>query len=247
LRPFVTALNDHLARQRQQLEAQRRFAANAAHQLRTPLTLLRMQADYALRETEGAKRAGAIQALTDTTDRMTRLAKQLLRLSEAESQSPAARREPIDLTTLAREVLEGYAGLALLRDIDLGFEAPDAEAIFTLGDPTLLRELMLNLVDNALRYVPSGGVVTVAISDDADMCLLRIEDNGPGIPAAERALVFERFYRILGSGTEGSGLGLAIVKEIVESSGGTIRLADPKHGSGLVVEVRLRRYAKVAL
>jgi two-component system sensor histidine kinase TctE len=239
LRPFVTALNDHLAQQRQQLDAQRRFAANAAHQLRTPLTLLRMQADYALRETESAKRAGAIQALTATTDRMTRLTKQLLRLSEAESQLPAARRESIDVTLLAREVLEGYAGLALSRDIDLGFEA--TETVRALGDPTMLRELVLNLVDNALRYTPAGGVVTVALSHDDDMCVLRVEDNGPGIPAAERALVFERFYRILGAGVEGSGLGLAIVKEIVDSSGGTIALTDPRHGSGLVVEVRLPR------
>jgi two-component system, OmpR family, sensor histidine kinase TctE len=242
LRPFVTALNEHLAQQRQQIEAQRRFAANAAHQLRTPLTLLRMQADYALRETETEKRSGAIQAITATTDRMTRLAKQLLRLSEAESQLPAARREPVDLVVLARDVLEGYVGIALSRDIDLGFEATSAEAILSLGDPTMVRELMLNLVDNALRYVPAGGVVTVAISQDADMCLLRVEDNGPGIPAAERGLVFERFYRILGSGADGSGLGLAIVKEIVDSSGGTITLGDPKFGSGLVVEVRLRRF-----
>ncbi len=247
LRPFVTALNDHLARQRQQLEAQRRFAANAAHQLRTPLTLLRMQADYALRETEAGARVGAIEALSATTERMTRLAKQLLRLSEAESQSPAAYRELIDMTALARDVLESYAGLALLRDIDLGFEADGSEPVITLGDATLVRELMLNLVDNALRCVPPGGVVTVAICDAGDMCLFRVEDNGPGIPPAERELVFERFYRILGSGTEGSGLGLAIVKEIVESSGGTVTLGEPQRGSGLVVEVRLRRSATVLL
>jgi two-component system sensor histidine kinase TctE len=241
LRPFVTALNDHLAQQRQQLEAQRRFAANAAHQLRTPLTLLRMQADYALRETENEKRSGAIVALTATTDRMTRLAKQLLRLSEAESQLAAASREPIDLAELAREVLEGYAGIALSRDIDLGLEASGAEPVLTIGDPTMVREVMLNLVDNALRYVPAGGVVTVALSQ-ADMCVLRVEDNGPGVPVAERELVFERFYRVLGSRAEGSGLGLAIVKEIVESSGGSVALADPRDGSGLVVEVRLRRF-----
>jgi two-component system sensor histidine kinase TctE len=244
LRPFVTALNDHLALQRQQLESQRRFAANAAHQLRTPLTLLRMQADYALRETEPEKRSGAIEALTATADRMTRLAKQLLRLSEAESQSPAARQEPIDLTMLARDVIEGCAGIALSRDIDLGFEVARDEAVFTLGDPTMLRDLVLNLVDNALRYVPPGGIVTVTIAQDAQTCVLRVEDNGPGIPAPEFPLVFERFYRVLGSNAEGSGLGLAIVKEIVESNGGTVMLANPPSGSGLVVEVRLRRYNK---
>jgi two-component system sensor histidine kinase TctE len=244
LRPFVTALNDHLALQRQQLESQRRFAANAAHQLRTPLTLLRMQADYALRETEPEKRSGAIEALTATTDRMTRLAKQLLRLSEAESQSPAARREPVDLTALARDVLAGCAGIALSRNIDLGFEVARDEAILTLGDPTMLRELVLNVVDNALRYVPPAGIVTVAIEQDAQTCVLRVEDNGPGIPVRERPLVFERFYRVLGSNTDGSGLGLAIVKEIVESNGGTVSLTNPASGSGLVVEVRLQRYNK---
>jgi two-component system sensor histidine kinase TctE len=244
LRPFVIALNDHLALQRQQLESQRRFAANAAHQLRTPLTLLRMQADYALRETEPQKRSGAIEALTATTDRMTRLAKQLLRLSEAESQSPAARREPVDLIALARDVLAGCAGIALSRNIDLGFEVARDEAMLTLGDATMLRELVLNIVDNALRYVPPGGIVTVAIGQDAQTCVLRVEDNGPGIPVGERPLVFERFYRVLGSNAEGSGLGLAIVKEIVESNGGTVTLTNPVSGSGLVVEVRLRRYNK---
>jgi two-component system sensor histidine kinase TctE len=173
---------------------------------------------------------------------MTRLAKQLLRLSEAESQLPAARREPVDLVVLARDVLEGYAGIALSRGIDLGLEATSAEAMLSLGDPTMVREVILNLVDNALRYVPAGGVATVALSQDADMRLLRAEDNGPGIPAAERGLVFERFYRILGSRAEGSGRGLAIVKEIVDSSGGTITLGDPKFGSGLVVDVRLQRF-----
>jgi two-component system sensor histidine kinase TctE len=241
LRPFVTALNDHLARQRQQLEAQRRFAANAAHQLRTPLTLLRMQADLALREAEDEKSGGAIAALTATTDRMTRLTKQLLRLSEAESQSPASRREPIDFAALVRDVLEGYAGLALARDIDLGFDVVAAEPVLTVGDPTMLRELVLNVVDNALRYVPPGGVVTVTVGYETDRCVLRVEDDGPGIPARERALVFERFYRVLGNGAEGSGLGLAIVKEIVESSGGTIALCDPHRGTGLVVDVRLPR------
>jgi two-component system sensor histidine kinase TctE len=242
LRPFVTALNDHLALQRRQLEAQRRFAANAAHQLRTPLALLRMQADYALRESEAAKRSGAIEDLLATTDRMTRLAKQLLRLSEAESQSPAAQREPIDLAALARHVLELNAGLALSRDIDLGFEGAGGETPCVLGNPTMLRELVLNLVDNALRYVPAGGIVTVGIVQDAQTCMLRVEDNGPGIPAAERALVFERFYRVLGNQAEGSGLGLAIVKEIVESYGGTVTLANRSFGSGLIVEVRLPRF-----
>jgi two-component system sensor histidine kinase TctE len=243
LRPFVTALNEHLALQRQQLEAQRRFAANAAHQLRTPLTLLRMQADYALRETESEKRSGAIQALTATTDGMTRLAKQLLRLSEAESRLTAVRHEPIDLTVLTRAVLEEYAGIALSRDIDVGFEGP-GQAVRTLGNPTMVRELISNLVDNAVRYVAAGGVVTVALAQDGDMCILRVEDDGPGIAAAERGLVFERFYRILGNGVEGSGLGLAIVGEIVESSGGTIALLDPRFGPGLVVEVRLPRFDK---
>jgi two-component system sensor histidine kinase TctE len=172
---------------------------------------------------------------------MTRLTKQLLRLSEAESQSPASRREPIDFAALVRDVLEGYAGLALARDIDLGFDVVAAEPVLTVGDPTMLRELVLNVVDNALRYVPPGGVVTVSVGYETDRCVLRVEDDGPGIPARERALVFERFYRVLGNGAEGSGLGLAIVKEIVESSGGTIALCDPHRGTGLVVDVRLPR------
>jgi len=239
LRPFVMALNDYLTRQRQQLVVQRRFAGNAAHQLRTPITLLRMQADYALREPEDEKRIGALRAVASTTDQMARITKQLLTLSQAEVHRESACHEEIDLMALVRNVLEACAGVALSRDIDLGFEARTPGMAVTRGDPTLLRELILNLVENALRYVPAGGTVTVAVSRDDKACVLRVEDDGVGIPPAERELVFERFYRILGRCGEGSGLGLAIVKEIVESSGGTVTLADPEHGSGLVVEVRM--------
>ncbi|MDR6293031.1 two-component system sensor histidine kinase TctE [Inquilinus ginsengisoli] len=237
LRPLVGALNHLMERVERQMAAQRRFVANAAHQLRTPLALLNTQASYALREPAEPARTEALTALQRSAGQLAHLASQLLTLSRAAPGSRRPRHDRIDLHDLARQALEPLAGLAVERGIDLGLDGDPGIAV--RGDETMLREAVVNLVENALRYVPAGGVVTVAVAAEGAMALLRVEDDGPGIPAAERDQVFERFYRILGTEGAGSGLGLAIVKEIVETAGGTVRLRDPASGHGLVAEIRL--------
>jgi two-component system sensor histidine kinase TctE len=139
---------------------------------------------------------------------------------------------------VARKALEAQVNHALEKGMDLGFDpAPDRAMVH--GDPTLLQEMTVNLVDNALRYTPAGGVVTVGIDRAASGWRLTVRDNGPGIPAAERARVFERFYRVLGTEAEGSGLGLAIAREIAEGSGGTITLDAGADERGLLVTIVL--------
>lgn len=242
LRPLVAALNHHMDRVKKQMAAQRRFIANAAHQLRTPLTVLNMQATYALREVDARERATALTAIQSGTRRLAHLAGQLLTLSRASPGSRRPRHDPVDLAAVARQVLESLSALAVERHIDLGLEAGQMPVV--TGDETMLREMLVNLVDNALRYTPGGGSVTVLLGIEDESAVITVQDTGPGIPAEEREQVFERFYRRQENATpehptEGSGLGLAIVKEVVDAAGGSIALRDPATGTGLIVEVRL--------
>lgn len=236
IRPLIDALNAYMERVRAQMAAQRRFIANAAHQLRTPLALLSTQASYALRESAVDARQEALMALQASSGRLARLAEQLLTLSRAEPGSRRPRADRIDLTEAARHVLETHAPTAVDRDIDLGLE--ETGPVPVIGDGTMLREMIVNLVDNALRYSKVGGSVTVKLAVADGEALLTVADCGPGIPAEEREHVFERFYRVAGSTEDGSGLGLAIVREVVENAGGHVTLEDGEAG-GLVVEVRL--------
>ncbi|QRG04778.1 sensor histidine kinase [Xanthobacter dioxanivorans] len=236
LRPLVVALNTYMARVAGQMAAQRRFVANAAHQLRTPLALLGTQVTYARRTTDAGEREEALAAVQQSTHRLARLASQLLTLSRSEPGSRRPRAEDIDLSASARLVLEGLADLAVQRGIDLGLEAD--EPVATSGDGAMVREAIVNLVDNALRYTPTGGTVTVAVRRDADWAVLAVEDSGPGIAPQERDKVFERFYRMPGTPGEGSGIGLSIVREVVDGAGGTLALVTASSG-GLRVEMRL--------
>lgn len=240
LRPLVAALNTYMGRVAGQMAAQRRFVANAAHQLRTPLALLSTQVAFARRTGEAAERAEALAGAEESTRRLARLAAQLLTLSRAEPGSRRPRDEDIDLAQSARQVLEGLAHLAVERDIDLGLDV-NAPAV-TRGDGAMMREAVVNLVDNALRYTPKGGTVTVTVDGGAgeagSEAVLVVEDSGPGIPLEERDKVFERFYRVLGTPGEGSGIGLSIVREVVDGAGGTLILGTAAAG-GLRVEMRL--------
>ncbi|MFD1987956.1 sensor histidine kinase [Mesorhizobium newzealandense] len=236
IRPLIDALNGYMERVRAQMAAQRRFIANAAHQLRTPLALLSTQASYALRESAAESRQEALVALQASSGRLARLAEQLLTLSRAEPGSRRPRADRVDLTEAARHVLETHAPTAIDRNIDLGLE--EAGPVPVIGDGTMLREMIVNLVDNALRYSLAGGSVTVKLAAVDGEAVLTVADDGPGIPVEERDHVFERFYRIAGSTEDGSGLGLAIVREVVENAGGRVTLGDGATG-GLVVEVRL--------
>lgn len=236
LQPLVAAINRQIARVQGQLSAQHRFVTNAAHQLRTPLTLLTVQAAYARRQQAGQEQRATLEALETGAQDVSRLAGQLLTLSRAEPGSRRERHDPIDLGHLATRILEGFAGEALRRGIDLGLEA--GAAVRVRGDATMLGELLTNLVDNALRYCPARSSVTVSVSRRDGMASLSVRDDGPGLPVEECDRVFERFYRVPGTVGPGSGLGLAIVKEVVETAGGSA-LARPANGGGLHVEILL--------
>lgn len=216
--PLVRSLNDMLGRLSQSIEMQKRFIADAAHQMKTPLAGMRMQSELALRETSQAEIHRSLEQLSKSSESATRLINQLLALARAENQTPEAKPfVPLELSELARSVVREWVQTSFVRRIDLGFEQP-GHPIMVLGNPVMLRELLSNLIDNALRYTPGGGSVTVRVRANAveEQAILEVEDTGPGIPPAERAHVFERFYRILGSNVEGSGLGLSIVREIAQ-------------------------------
>lgn len=244
LLPFVRALNLYMQRLSGQLAAQRRFIANAAHQMRTPLTLLRTQAQVALREDSPSLKDEAARGVIDTTKHMTRLTNQLLVLSKMEADMHPVTTAPVDIVALTRSVLEEYADLFVAGDIDLAFE-PGVPSALVLGDPTMLREVVANLADNALHYA-DGSAVEVTIDAHEGHVAISVLDSGPGIAPEDRELVFERFYRIKerAGRSSGSGLGLAIVREIVTASGGTIELANNPRGRGLLVIVSLPRVAE---
>ena len=236
IRPLVAAINQQTARVRAQLAAQHRFVTNAAHQLRTPLTVLNVQATYALRRIGTDDQAAALVAIQVGVAQMSRLAEQLLTLSRAEPGSRRLRDDRITLGQLASRVLEDYAAQALANGIDLGLD--ERAPAIVVGDETMLGEMLANLVDNAVRYSPTGSSVTLVVDREGETAILRVQDNGPGIPGGEEDKIFERFYRIVGAEGPGSGLGLAIVREVAETAGGKV-LAQRCEDGGLAVEVRL--------
>jgi len=224
--PLVSSFNELLARLRQNVEMQRRFLADAAHQMKTPLAGLRTQAELALRETDALELRRTLRHIAASTERSTHLINQLLTLARAEYQaSDPGRFQVLDLVPLARDLVGAFVADAIAREIDLGFEGPDEPARIVAA-PTLVREMLGNLVDNALRYTPRHGRVTARVRRTKRSVYLEVEDSGPGIPEGERQRVFDRFYRILGTNVDGSGLGLAIVREIAEQHDALIRVGE---------------------
>jgi two-component system sensor histidine kinase TctE len=229
--PLVRSLNDMLERLSQTIHMQKRFIADAAHQMKTPLAGMRMQSELALRETNQEEIHRSLEQLSKSSQSATRLVNQLLALARAENQTPDAKSfELLELSEVARNVVQDWVQASFTRRIDLGFEQP-GHAVMVRGNPLMLRELLSNLIDNALRYTPPSGSVTVRVRtiDGQRRALLEVEDTGPGIPPSERGHVFERFYRILGSNTEGSGLGLAIVREIAQQHDANVEIFHNPH------------------
>ena len=269
--PLVSAINDLLGRLDQSMRSQKHFLADAAHQLKTPLAGLRMQAELAQREIDAGEHdpkalKRSLQHIAHSSERAAHIVNQLLAMARAEATTLARPDEAVDLAALARETVRDFVPKAMDKHIDLGYEGPGqldedlddawmqqtqpgeldgpfraasaaarppaaaAAQTTMMGQPTLVRELVRNLVDNALQYTPAGGTVTARVVDDpfGQVVVLQVEDTGPGIPEAERALVLQPFYRSLGTNVDGSGLGLAIVNEIVAQHGATMTIEDAR-------------------
>ena len=191
--------------------------------------MLKTQIFYGLSAPDPAEKDRSLSAVSDSVGQMAHLTNQLLTLAKVEPDGSAVVLGPVDLVAVTRTVLEENADRALAKRIDLSFDIAEP-LVLVHGSRALLHELVLNIVDNAIRYIPVGGSIAVEIAPAPDSAILRVKDDGPGIPAAERGRVFDRFYRILGSDTEGSGLGLSIVREIAARCGGSVRLANPLAG-----------------
>ena len=233
--PLVAALNALLQRLGQSLEAQRAFVADAAHELRSPLTALKLQLQLLRRAGGDTERAAAAEALGAGIERAARLVEQLLALARSEPGAAAAEPQRLDLSELVRQAVADTVPLALARDTRFTLLA-DAPVTMD-GDRTALALLARNLADNAVRYAPHGASVEVRVAQPDGVPTLQVDDSGPGIPAAERERVFDRFYR-RGAGDEpGSGLGLAIVRSVAQRHGATVALNDSPLG-GLRVTLR---------
>lgn len=241
VRSLIYAMNELLARLSRTLEAQQRFIADAAHQMRTPIAGLKTQTELALRQTPAGDAQATLRQLGSAAERATRLVNQLLSLARAEPTGGRTQAsETVDLTGLAREAATEWVPRALEHHVDLGFDTDSVRAEIE-GDPFLLREMLNNLLDNAIRYSRREGAhVTVRVTRQGAYPILSVEDNGPGIPESEQERVFERFYRVLGTGAEGCGLGLAIVHEIAQSHGATVQLGPGTGGIGTVASVVFR-------
>ena len=235
LRPIVDEINSLFGRLDTAVAAQNRFVANAAHQLRTPLAGLKMQLELALEHPMPPAAADLVGHAREATDRIARMANQLLALARAEPGAQAGEMAPLDLAAEVGELVDANVHAALAADVDLGYELEPAPV---RGNATLLRELATNLIDNALRYGGRGARVTVRTFVEAGHTVFEVEDDGPGIPQAERERVLERFYRLDDSPGPGSGLGLAIVKEIATLHGAELSLHDGAQGRGLRARVR---------
>ena len=250
--PLVSSVNDLLTRLGDSLATQKRFLADAAHQLKTPLAGLRMQADLAQREDASADDLKqSLQQIGHASVRATHTVNQLLALARAEAGGAVMAQQPCDLAQLTIDVVREAVPQAMDKQIDLGYDgpAPGAPELTLLGNPTLLREMIRNLVENAIHYTPSTpespGVVTARLRVEpfSRALAVQVEDNGPGIPQAERASVFQPFYRALGTNVHGSGLGLPIVQEIAAQHRAEVSVDDAHPGQqppGACFTVRFR-------
>ncbi len=233
LKPLVFSLNDLLTRLKLSMDAQRAFVADAAHELRTPLTALQLQSELVEKASSDEERQSSINELKVALKRTTHLVQQMLDLARQEPGATPYRWDEINLVDLAREVVVEQSLLAESKNIDLGL-LPSDDAVLVKGDRQSLRQLLSNLVNNALRYTPSGGTVDVCCKRVEQGSSLEVIDNGPGIPSEERNRVFDRFYRSANADTEGTGLGLSIVRLIAERHHASICLEEAD-GGGLKV------------
>jgi two-component system, OmpR family, sensor histidine kinase QseC len=234
LKPLLDALNGLFGRIGGLLESERRFTADAAHELRTPIAAIRTQAQVAMGETDAALRLHALQATLDGCDRATRLVEQLLTLARLESNATLDR-QPVDLSALARQLAAEVAPRALQKRQQLSV---DATALAVVpGNEILLAVLLRNLLDNAVRYSPPGAAVQLTVQTDGGAARLSVEDGGPGLSAADLARLGERFFRVPGHDAPGSGLGWSIVRRIAAAQGVQVELSASASLGGLAVRL----------
>jgi two-component system OmpR family sensor kinase len=231
---LTAELNSLLARMGQALQSQQRFVADAAHELRSPLTALKLQVQTLARAKDEAARAQAVQRLLGGVDRASRLVEQLLALARQDPSPEVAETSVVALLHCVEQAASDVAPFALSRDIRIRYGA--LAQVEMVGDADSLRIMIRNLLDNAVRYTPEHGLVRIDLVTDGSAGVLTIEDSGPGIAEQNRARIFDRFYRVPGTSPNGSGLGLAIVKAIADRHSATVRLAEATIG-GLAVTV----------
>ncbi|MFZ6655135.1 sensor histidine kinase [Undibacterium sp. TJN19] len=249
IRPLVSAMNGYMARLQTLINGQKRFIADASHQLRTPLTVLKTQAELALRENDPVAMRHIVESIATTTDATVHLANRLLTLARTGHGAATAEMEALSLNKLAHQVCLELALPAVRKQIDLALEADHEVPV--MGQALLLHEMLSNLLDNAIRYTPAHGRILLSVFQQHGQAMIEMEDSGPGIAEAEREKVFEPFYRASGSSVMnpgGTGLGLCIVYDIVSLHGGDIALDDaqvpdddPAQARGLRVSIRFPR------
>lgn len=242
---LINSINLLMGRLRNAIQAQNQFIADAAHQLRTPIAGIQAQVELALKEEKSQR---PLTMISESVFKLTHLVNQLLRLSHNQPEAAnVIELAPVNLFTLSQETCAEVIHFALQKHIDLGFESSSRQltADFEIfGDNQRLKVMLLNLLDNAIRYTPDGGKVTLALTALEDCIELRVEDNGVGIPENEHEMIFERFHRVLDNSQEGSGLGLSIVKEIVILHGADIEVASAGKGTGTIMTIRFKRKIK---
>ena len=237
IKPVVDELNELFYRLKEGFEREKRFAADAAHELRPPLAALKAQAQVALNTNNIDEKNAALHKLIASVNRSTHIVQQLLTMSRLVPEAANINDfNEVSLTKITREILAMLAPAAIEKHIDLEFES-DENTVHITGNPTALGILIRNLVDNAIRYCRDHGQVIVKVYRQQDDVILEVHDNGPGIPSELQARVFERFFRVLGNKSTGSGLGLAIVQQIAALHNGWVTLESPKEGTGLIVKV----------
>jgi two-component system, OmpR family, sensor histidine kinase TctE len=239
--PLVAAINLLLARLREDIEMHKRFVSNAAHQLRTPLAGLHNQTELALAEQDPDERNEILKKVRIGAERSARVAQQLLtlaRIDESVGHSTNIELKPVALEPLLTDCIESVLDSAMERDVEIGLDADQDYEVY--GNQLLLREMVINLLDNAIRHSNPGAHVLVRVKEEKDRVALTVEDDGPGIPSAERTRVFERFYRAPGTNSSGTGLGLAIVQEIANAHDAQIQIIDPPSG-GTIIKLLLPR------
>lgn len=240
IKPLVAELNQLFIRLKLAFERNKRFAADAAHELRTPLAALKTHAQVALKSDNESDRAKALEKVIESVNRSSHVVAQLLTLSRLGEEEALMDVKPLDLHKLATEIIAYLAPHAIEKNIDIELSPAPKDPV-VLGNDTALGILIRNVVDNAIRYTPPQGEIKVSIVDTETEVILRVIDTGTGIPAELRERVFERFYRVLGTKTSGSGLGLAIVSQITTLHHAVISLSTPANGTGLQFDVAFPR------